>query len=196
MLIFFRVILACVIGSAIGSLASCMRSRPQAPAPSPAAEIKPAPSSAVPDLLASVSRDSQSSPGEKVKGVPAPIEPIYRDDRPERAFYVTGVVRRGRRVNVQLSDGRILTEEDPELRGSADLHRQAVLLATGQRLFIMPGMASAEPDAPTASLAPVSNSSSGGVVQDNATSGDSSSSLQKGADGVYRFSRSSSSIGR
>jgi hypothetical protein len=155
MLIFFRVILACVIGAAIGSLASCMRSRPQPPAaPAPATEVAPA--TAPTDLLASVARDVAPSPGEKPKGVPAVIEPIYRDDRPERAFYVTGVVRRGRRVNVQLSDGRILTEEDPELRGSADLHRQAVLLATGQRLFIMPGTPPPAPDAPVAPLpAPV-----------------------------------------
>jgi len=194
MLIFFRVILACVIGSAIGSLASCMRSRPQSPATSaPATEVA---SAATPtDFLASVTRDSSpDSSGEKPKGVPAPIEPIYRDDRPERAFYVTGVVRRGRRVNVQLSDGRILTEEDPELRGSADLHRQAVLLATGQRLFIMPAMPVPVSESTPAPLAPVVAQSLG-VVQDNASSAEPPSSLQKGSDGVYRFSRSSSGIG-
>ena len=40
-------------------------------------------------------------------------------------------------VNVQLSDGRILTERDPELAKPARIEPNAVYLATGERLYMM-----------------------------------------------------------
>lgn len=71
---------------------------------------------------------------EGVEITPAPLEPNYSDDTPERPIWVTGYVTDGRRVNVQLSDGRVITEKDKEL---ARLERNAVHLSTGERIFIM-----------------------------------------------------------
>ena len=45
---------------------------------------------------------------------------------------VKGYVVLGSRCNVQLSDGRVLTEQSPEL---ASIDRQSILLKNGQRLF-------------------------------------------------------------
>jgi len=70
--------------------------------------------------------------------VPAPLEPIYVDDRPERPLWVSGWLIRGHKVNVQLSDGRVLTEKDPEV---AKIERNALHLSGGQRLFLRPAEA-------------------------------------------------------
>lgn len=67
------------------------------------------------------------------EGIPAPLEPVYADTRPEHPLTVTGYVYTLSRVNVQLSDGRVLTEKDPELM---KVERNAVHLKDGKRLFI------------------------------------------------------------
>jgi len=83
---------------------------------------------------ASVGRPAARRSGDDAEVVPAPLEPIYADETPERPVWVTGWVTNGRKINVQLSDGRIMTEEDSEL---AKMARNAAHLRTGERLFLM-----------------------------------------------------------
>lgn len=65
------------------------------------------------------------------------LEPIYPDTTPERPIWVTGYAVSGPRINVQLSDGRVLTEKDPELDPTkAVVERNALRLPNGKRIFL------------------------------------------------------------
>ncbi|MFA6287150.1 MAG: zonular occludens toxin domain-containing protein [Opitutaceae bacterium] len=103
---------------------------------------------------------SQSVPGAAPQGAkPAteadyPLESIYEDTKPEKPLYATGYVVRGKHVNVQLSDGRILTEHSPEL---LTVERNAVILRGGQRLYFLsykPREAPKEPVQPIETVSP------------------------------------------
>lgn len=186
MLVFLRVLVACIMGAALGSLVSCVRHRKdaqtvviQAPAAKPG--VKPS-SFSLP--VPSVTSDSK----EKPKGQPSPIEAQYRAEVPEDPLTVTGWVMRGLRVNVQLSDGRILTERDAEY---AHLERNALHLKTGQRIFIVPrrpksSPASNAPELPVAAPAD-------GVKPAGATVPAVQSSWEVGFDGVSRLTASAAS---
>lgn len=118
--------------------------------------------------------------GDDREGVPAPLEPIYADGTPEKPIWVTGWVTDGRRINVQLSDGRVITEEDSEL---AKVSRNAVRLRTGQRLFIMgrrPLVNEAGPVQPVAPDAPA-------AAQAEQSSREVSGAWRLDGDGVYRL---------
>jgi hypothetical protein len=65
---------------------------------------------------------------------PATLEPIYGHVTAEAPVWVAGWVVKGSRINVQLSDGRILTEEDGEL---ASVQRSGVTLKDGKRLYLL-----------------------------------------------------------
>jgi hypothetical protein len=65
---------------------------------------------------------------------PATLEPIYGHVTAEAPVWVAGWVVKGSRINVQLSDGRILTEEDGEL---AIVQRSGVTLKDGNRLYLL-----------------------------------------------------------
>lgn len=75
-----------------------------------------------------------SAPSEATATTVGP--PHYTDDTPQVPLYVTGIVIMGHRINVQLSDGRVLTEKDSELSRPAKVERNSVTLATGERLFL------------------------------------------------------------
>jgi len=67
--------------------------------------------------------------------VPAPVSVINRDGPEPPRLYVKGVVRRGMKINVLLSDGRTLTELDPDL---ARVDRSGATLADGTKLPFQP----------------------------------------------------------
>lgn len=92
------------------------------------------PSPVFDSLRASAGVVSQStSPGQtKISRQPGESE-IPADLTPERPLWVSGYVLRGEKINVQLSDGRILTERDPEI---ASMERNALHLKSGQRIFL------------------------------------------------------------
>jgi hypothetical protein len=62
------------------------------------------------------------------------LQPLSEDHSPERPLFVTGYVKKNGKINVQISDGRFLTERDEEL---IKVERNSVLLNTGQRLFML-----------------------------------------------------------
>jgi hypothetical protein len=117
----------------------------------------------------------------------SPLEPIYPDDTPEKAVWVTGYVVRGARLNVQLSDGRVLTERDADL---ASVQRNAVRLRTGERIFL-----GGRPKVPgPVQSPPVQPAQSGDIVVSTVSLDDPASSWQVGPDGVSRL-RNPSKIG-
>ena len=61
--------------------------------------------------------------------LPSPVPAILSDNTPERPLYVTGYVVGGGKINVQLSDGRTLTELDTEL---IRVNRNSVQLKEGK----------------------------------------------------------------
>lgn len=62
---------------------------------------------------------------------PIPAMPVDH----ERPLTMTGYVCAGKRINVQLSDGRVLTELDPNL---AHYDKNSITLRTGERLYLVP----------------------------------------------------------
>lgn len=133
-----RFFLACVLGSLFGVIVrKVTTSKPvqSAPAPVAPAEVgKATPAS----LFKPGSDDTLLRKRDKEEGVPAPLEPLYADTRPATPLTVTGYLVRGRKINVQLSDGRVLTERDPELQAEGfRLERNALHFADGRRLFLL-----------------------------------------------------------
>jgi len=62
------------------------------------------------------------------------INTLVEDKTPERPLYVSGYVQRNGKINVQLSDGRFLTENDPELM---KVEKNCVWLSSGERLYML-----------------------------------------------------------
>lgn len=139
MRVLLRFVVACLIGSLFGlGVRKCTTSSAK-----PALAVN-APARSGKDLAPAVKID-QSKPAiaqtkeERKEGIPAPIEPIYADTAPQRPLVVTGYIARGRKINVQLSDGRILTELDEEMKApGVRMERNALHLTDGKRLFLMP----------------------------------------------------------
>ena len=77
----------------------------------------------------------------EVKAVAAKVQPVDQPEKsPEKAqdkrdqpIVVTGYIRRGSRINVQLSDGRTLIEDDPSL-GKVT---RASAIVDGKRLYLL-----------------------------------------------------------
>jgi hypothetical protein len=90
------------------------------------------------DGVASASTSSAFGPARR-KSVedqdePEAIARLVEDRTPERPLWVTGYVVKDAKINVQLSDGRFLTEKDKELQ---TVERNSVTLNTGQRLYML-----------------------------------------------------------
>jgi Zonular occludens toxin (Zot) len=114
--------------------------------------------------------------------VESPLEPILSTSVPERPLYVTGYVAKGSRINVQLSDGRVITEKDAEL---ARVERNAVHLVSGQRLFVMARLESVD-ESSTAKPAEVPAANASTVApRDNV--GQAVGAWRQDPDGVYRL---------
>lgn len=99
---------------------------------------KSASSTGLVDGVASASTSSVFGPARR-KSVedqdePEAIARLVEDHTPERPLWVTGYVVKDAKINVQLSDGRFLTEKDKELQ---TVERNSVTLNTGQRLYML-----------------------------------------------------------
>lgn len=77
------------------------------------------------------------------RGEPVPVAPLAPrtldlpwtvDDKPEKPLWVSGVVRRGTRIAVWLTDGRVLTHLDPELRRVDNFGA----VVDGRRIYMKP----------------------------------------------------------
>jgi hypothetical protein len=78
------------------------------------------------------------------------VEPVADAVAPENPLYATGYVQRGKRVSYQLSDGRVITERDPELeRVDAKW-----LMWKGRRVWVMPRPAPPKEDTQQAAPSP------------------------------------------
>lgn len=184
--------LACVfVPYALGKGASWYISGGKA-APAEAATTSPDLVTEAANAVGGVVAPPARGASEDSRVVPAPLEPIYVDDRPERPLWVSGWLIRGNKLNVQISDGRVLTEKDPEV---AKLERNALHLRGGQRLFMRPpevrGSVVGPPATAGASAAP-------GVVGPDGIerpAASVASSWRMDEDGVQRL-RNPSSIGK
>lgn len=82
----------------------------------------------VPDLAAKPSRISTAGLSDDA------INSLVEDRNPEKPLFVSGYVSRNGRINVLLSDGRFLTENDPEL---VKVEKNCVWLSSGERLYLL-----------------------------------------------------------
>jgi len=132
---FFRVLVVVLLGVGLGTCSRMLLARHEAKASVAASYSKPAPPAKTDSLLPTL--PVALAPGAKVKA-PEPVR-------------VSGYVVLGRRVNVVLSDGRTLTELDPELK---KIHRNAVFVGEEKFFMKQPKDKELAPAAPPASLTP------------------------------------------
>jgi hypothetical protein len=99
-------------------------------------EAKATPGAAVVDGVASAAPVFGPARRKSVEDFDEPeaIARLVEDHSPERPLWVTGYVLKNSKINVQLSDGRFLTEKDKELQ---TVDRNSVTLNTGQRLYML-----------------------------------------------------------
>jgi hypothetical protein len=106
--------------------------RPGEPLPTvPGAPIVDGVATASPSI--SPSNSPEVGPFSSSKDDGLVIEKIYETKIPDSPLYVTGYVKKQNRINVVLSDGRILTEKDSDI---LKIERNTVFLRSGERIFI------------------------------------------------------------
>lgn len=82
----------------------------------------------------SVQTHSKTSKSSSVGASDDAINALVEDKTPDRPLFVTGYVQRNGKINVQLSDGRFLTENDAEL---LKVDKNCVWLSSGERLYML-----------------------------------------------------------
>ncbi len=118
MLGFIRVLIACLLGAGVGTLVRHLATRHDKPIPV-SAPLQPAavsPKSAIDAFL----------------GPQKSSDPTRPESKKSELVYVSGVVAKGGRFNLLLSDGRTFIEQDPEV---SLVHRNYAIISGAKYFF-------------------------------------------------------------